>query len=621
MGLLTQLISQHHDTQTRDKANQLDGYKSILNDSRSPEDGGYTNEFKSQILQQMVGMAQGGDGKSSKGGGGGKGKAGEMFGVFQKLLGLHKPHEGSGGLQGGGDPNLQQAAGEDGSGVAGGQSQQPQPQAQVPNPAKNSLGGQVIQQQPQPQQQANPQTLQRIRQIQQQRQQGQAPQGGGQAAPFLTEEQRQARLNELAQADTQRKLGAANAASQQKRDQMGPDAEASEAAIDDLMKKHPNLSRTDAADVLGVKSTPVAHVIGAARYDVVGGKKYKVENMSDGSERRTLDTEKQVSGGGLSGNAKNLLWAKQNENSDDPATRETVTQILRDDQSKRMNSDLQMKLRKSQLDIAMMSHDPASIDAVVKGVQDGITDPNLSNIDRGMKTLVIAKLAKSGFNQAAAIQEFDAVKKAFAAENSQQQLARRQNVNMAKESLPLIKESGEAWASAMKLSGKSPVLNSAELMLAKQGVYGTEAQKAAVVFEGQLSDVVLELSSIYMGSASPTDKAIDQAQKSLSSNWSLPVLNAQLDQIAKNIGRREAAINHVSVFGAGADSSYIPRGTDGQSASTETKTPDAPKVDPPWKIQAKTKPVGFIIDVNGKKFKKIGDDQFQAVGPETGKKK
>lgn len=641
MGLLTQLIANHHDTQVRDKANQIAGYQNILNDQRAPEDGGYTNEFKSQILQQMVGMAQGGDGggKKSAGSGGGSGggksgggaggKAGEMFGVFQKLLGLDKPHPGRGQGGQGQDQGQAGGAGADLQGAA--QTQNPQAQAQAVQTTQQS--------QPQtPQQaplQANPQTLQRVKQIQAQRAgqaNGQAGQGtpvaatpASSPAPFMSEEQKRATLASRSQDATTRGVEAQTALGKAKGDQdisqSIADVKARVQERKRLMSEE-GLSPEEADAAVGIKAPAMVKAQGTATFEKRNGKLVKVQQMTDGSERITEGAEKQVAGGGLGGNAKNLLWAKQNATSDDPATQETANNILKDQESKQLNTDLGMKLKKSQLDIAMLSHNPTAIKDVAQGVRDGIIDPNLPNIDRGMKTAVLASLAKDGFNQAAAVQEFDAVRKAFASENSQQQLARRQNVSMAKESLPLIADAGSRWAESMKASGKSPALNSVELGAAKQGLYGPDAQAAANVFEGQIADVQSELSVIYMGSSSPTDKAIELAQKSLKSNWSLPTLNAQLAQIAKNIGRREQAINHVSVFGAGADSSYIPRGDDGQSASTEPKadvaaTPAAGSGPAPqWKVQAQTKPNGAIFDVPGVgKVKKVGDGQFQLVTP------
>lgn len=636
MGLLTQLIAQHHNDEVQKKATQVGLWKGILEDKRTPEEGGFTTDMKNHALEQMVGMANGGkDGK----GAGGKGKAGEMLGVFKHLLGLNG--QGDGGGKGG---SAIQAA------VGGGQGQvqpdQNQPQGQPsqtqaqPTPDYNLPGAPTapglkatpqVQAQPQPQQQPTQGQPQRQTQSQAPRPLQRSP--NGLPAAFMTDDQRRARQAQLYDEDTQnqvkRQTALGDAQGAQGRTQAGLEAQMRANGVKDLVAK--GIPQNEAEAIYGIKTQTPPHRVGAPSFEIRDGKPVKVTSMSDGSETVEDDITKQPTSGssgadGLTGSAKNIKWANGHVHSADPVEAQTAQTILNEADNTRMSKDLQRKMKTVQLTNLSNSTDPGSISTLADGIKAGIGDPNLTNMSRATATLVTAKLMKDGFNLAAAKQEYSAVKTAFAALNSPQQTRIRQNVEQAKESLPLITDAGKQWADSMKLSGKNPILNSAEMGLAKQGVYGPEAQKAAVVFEGQIADVQAELSSIYMGTASPTDKAIELAQKSLKSNWSWGTLQAQLAQVDKNLDRRESAISHLTVMGAGSDSTYIPRDDKGNVQTTDQNAPgnkpttSTPAATPPWMIQAQTKPTGSIIILpNGKKVKKTGKDTFEPIADSPGR--
>lgn len=612
MGLLTQLIADHHDTVTRQKAQEVGMWKGILEDQRSPEDGGFTVDMKNHALEQMVGMANGG-GKGKGGGGGGvgagggggsKGKAGEMLGVFRHLLGLNGGgNKGAGG--GAGSGNMQGAAAGSTSGVL--------------SPDEKSMPNNGPVQSSSDLPQGQPETAQPVQPAQAAPAQARKPL---QRLPlplpkaFMTDAEREARKGELYGQETQRQVGRGNAlgeaqgALNRSQEQIATDAKIK--GVEELTKKFmatdPQMTKQDATAqaeaFYGVKAPAIAHKVGAASFEMRNGKNVKVTSMSDGTEMVEPDITKQPTGSasaGLTGNAKNLKWAHDHESSTDPTEQITAKQILNEHDNSTLTKDMQFKVKSLQYSNLKNATDPASVASIADGVKKGLLDPNMTNMSRATATLVSKQLADDGFNQAAAKQEYNAVKSNFAALNSPQQIRIRQNVEQAKESLPLIKETGQAWADAMKSSGKNPLINSAELMLAKQGVYGEKAQTAAVVFEGQLTDVVAELSSIYMQSSSPTDKAIELAQKSLQSNWNWTTLQAQLSQVDKNLDRRASAISHLVVMGAGTDSTYIPRGTDGQVQTTDQNKPAPDTGD--WKNKPDAQ--GVITRPDGQKFKKV----------------
>lgn len=583
MGLLTQLIAQHHNDDVQKKATQVGLWKGILEDKRTPEDGGFTVDMKNHALEQMVGMANGGDGSGKGGKSGGKGKAGEMLGVFKHLLGLGNMDGSAGDGQGKLDQPMQNAAAQSGNIVP------PQPQQNTDDPGAPGQGGQ-----------APPQPLQRSPAIPISKR--------GLPPAFLSDTERAQKTTELSkQADdravtTQTALGAAK----NKQALAFADQEAQMKA--DGVKKlvSSGVDQATAEAIYGVKAPPSVHKIGATDKIMKAGKPFIRTYYSDGTEKDEADvtpqaTPKADGGSGLTGAAKNQLWARKtlsNPNAS-PEERQQAQFMQENDDNARTNKDLTNRVKSLQLRNLQSSTDPTSIAQLAEGVEKGLVDPNLTNMSRATATLVTAKLAKDGFNHAAAKQEYAAVKTAFASENSQQQLARRQNLSMAKESLPLIYDAGEAWSNAMKLSGKSPALNSVEMAAAKQGAYGTQAQQAAVVFEGQIADVQAELSSIYMGTAAPTDKAIELAQKSLKSNWSWDTLQAQLKQVHKNLDRRESALNNIAITGAGVGSTYIPKDDSGKPESTQTPPPATKD----WKTTPDAN--GILTRPDGQQFKKV----------------
>lgn len=327
MGLLTQLIAQHHDTEVRDKAAQVGMWKGILEDQRAPEDGGFTNDMKNHALEQMVGMAHGG-----KSGGGAKGKAGEMLGVFQHLLGIGKgnSNRGAGGaLQGAmGAGNVESTS----TPTPSAPMSTPVYDDSTPDNVQPAVGGvdsgltnlplrrPVVT----PGVVINP--LQRIDQ--------RTPQGvqGTQTPPlFLSPEARAQLTDARFDAETGRLLRRDEVAGAQDMTQAVTQAGLlSEAKVTRAKKLIANgVEPRTAYAIEGIQVPLPAHKIGATDKFLKDGKPFIRTYMSDGTSTDEPDVTPQSPGGtGPTGMVRNLKWAQENINSTDPATKAAAQGVI-----------------------------------------------------------------------------------------------------------------------------------------------------------------------------------------------------------------------------------------------------------------------------------------------------
>jgi hypothetical protein len=90
--------------------------------------------------------------------------------------------------------------------------------------------------------------------------------------------------------------------------------------------------------------------------------------------------------------------------------------------------------------------------------------------------------------------------------NGSQQLRLNQAIN----SLPDMLDSVDALAAKWK-GASFPILNKANLALAKGGAYGKDAASIANQLDAQIADVTADLGNVYMGGNSPTDHALGLA--------------------------------------------------------------------------------------------------------------
>jgi hypothetical protein len=137
--------------------------------------------------------------------------------------------------------------------------------------------------------------------------------------------------------------------------------------------------------------------------------------------------------------------------------------------------------------------------------------------------------------------------------NSGQQLRLNQSIN----ALPEMLDSVDTLAAKWK-GGSFPMLNKANLALAKGGAYGKEAASIANQLDAQIADVTADLGNVYMGGNSPTDHALGLASKSLSGDWDEKVLHDMTAMARKNVQIRQNSIRNTGVAGASENNMYAP---------------------------------------------------------------
>ena len=209
--------------------------------------------------------------------------------------------------------------------------------------------------------------------------------------------------------------------------------------------------------------------------------------------------------------------------------------------------------------------------AIADAIMRGDREPETGSLGRPIGAAVDSVLAKAGYNKAGALTDWKATQKHIATMNGAQQLRLNQAIN----ALPEMLDSVEALASKWK-GGKFPVLNKANLALAKGGAYGQDVASVANQLDAQIADVTADLGNVYMGGNSPTDHALSLAGKSLKGEWSEKVLKDMIGLARKNVSIRRNSINSTGVAGASPGNPYAAGGPPAAGAVGTAVTVAAP---------------------------------------------
>jgi len=187
--------------------------------------------------------------------------------------------------------------------------------------------------------------------------------------------------------------------------------------------------------------------------------------------------------------------------------------------------------------------------AIIRGEQP----PDVAGLYR-MAGPVRAALADAGYDLTKANLDWQATKKHLQTLNGAQQTRIQQAIGTATSSLDVIDDLASKWK-----GGGFPLLNKANLALAKNGAYGKDAASIATQLEGQITDVVSELGQVYMGGNSPTDHALGLAEKNLRADWDEKVLKDMTNLARTNLQIRQNSILHSGPVGlSSAPSSSAP---------------------------------------------------------------
>ena len=256
--------------------------------------------------------------------------------------------------------------------------------------------------------------------------------------------------------------------------------------------------------------------------------------------------------------------------------------------------DLQSAANAAALNV---SNRMGSIATVAQAIESGSQpppNPNSAAARTGKGLALMSQLAKDGFNVSTAYEDWTATQKYLASLNSTQQLRLRQAVSFVPDLLDSVSKLSAQWN-----GGNFAPLNSTNLKLAMNGVYGQQAQSIATQLNGQISDVVSDLGTVYKGGNSSTDESLSLAAKQLSTDWSDQTLQDNINLIRNNIKIRQNSIN-VGAGGVSANSPYTPPG------QTPAATGDSSAT-----VSANPMP-GDVITVNGSDYLVNGDGSLTA---------
>jgi hypothetical protein len=194
---------------------------------------------------------------------------------------------------------------------------------------------------------------------------------------------------------------------------------------------------------------------------------------------------------------------------------------------------------------------PDNVRDAVASMKAGTAPPIMPGRASKDYLAVMAESRRQGFDLAQANTDWFATKKHTETMNGAQQLRLNQAINALPEMLDNVAALSAKWK-----GGRFPVLNKANLALAKGGAYGQDVASVANQLDAQIADVVADLGNVYMGGNSPTDHALGLAGKSLGAEWSEKVLHDMVALAKKNVVIRRNSIATTGVAGASADNPY-----------------------------------------------------------------
>lgn len=196
----------------------------------------------------------------------------------------------------------------------------------------------------------------------------------------------------------------------------------------------------------------------------------------------------------------------------------------------------------------------SNVKEAVAGMKEGTIPPQLPGRASKEYVELMAEAHRQGFDLAGAATDWTATQKHIATLNGTQQTKLMQSIN----SLPELLDSVDTLASKWK-GGQFPILNKANLALAKGGAYGVDVASVANQLDAQIADVTSDLGAVYMGGNTPTDHSLDLAKKALSADWDEKVLKDMIKLARNNVQTRKNSINNTGVQGASDGNPYAPK--------------------------------------------------------------
>ena len=241
------------------------------------------------------------------------------------------------------------------------------------------------------------------------------------------------------------------------------------------------------------------------------------------------------------------------------------------------------------------------VSAIMRGDSPPIPPNNPRTKDIQM---VLAGLGALGFDNTKAVQDWTSMQKRLQSMNSTQQVRLFQAVGAMEGSVEQADRLYKEWQSTGLASGFS-IFNKAALV-ASANLPGEKGAVARTLLS-HIEDMSAELATIYRGGNSPTDAAFASAQKSLSAYWNPETFQRNLELIRQNLRiRKNTMASATQVMG----NQYSPEMA-GASDVFQDQQQDIPQTQDA--MNAMNAPVGSEVVINGKTYKKTGEDNYEEV--------
>jgi len=224
---------------------------------------------------------------------------------------------------------------------------------------------------------------------------------------------------------------------------------------------------------------------------------------------------------------------------------------------------------------------------IAAGIMDGSIPPVLKGLSRSVAVGdVLAILHRNNFNFTKATIEYGSLNRWMNTMNSQQAVFMRQYLNQTDTALSIAEGLYNDWKRVGPNSG-FPILNKVE-MAAAMSAPG-EMGEIARALKDQVEIVATEVSSVLKkGSASPTDKGLQEAEKLLDASWNEGQFMRILALLRRDLNMRRASLTTYDPFGLDPSSPYhFMRGSVSQpdisiTVPSASSGSSVPPTDPGW---------------------------------------
>lgn len=182
---------------------------------------------------------------------------------------------------------------------------------------------------------------------------------------------------------------------------------------------------------------------------------------------------------------------------------------------------------------------PADIEEFVTGVVRGDTPPDQIPVS-ALGVRIRGELARRGYNLTRAQSDLKALTSHYQTLNTGERANLRIAADTVESALDELERVNEGWQ-----SGGLGILSSARLAAAKLGGLGGDARQMAADFEAAVGEVRSALALLKSGGSAPTNKALEDAEKAISTGSNI---GAAITRLRTALQYRTAAVRNLDAI-------------------------------------------------------------------------